>query len=128
LPVRFLGERDHNFVARALAAADLFVFPSTSDTLGLVLLEALASGLPIVSAESPSSRGLLAGLPWAAVFDPDAPTSLLAAVERVTSSGVDRRFRRAAVRDRLLDWEAATGIVEEAYMEACHRRKQRLTA
>jgi len=47
--VRFLGARTGDDLARHYAAADVFVFPSRTDTFGLVLLEALASGLPVAA-------------------------------------------------------------------------------
>lgn len=43
----FLGIRQGEELARLYASADVFVFPSRTDTFGLVLLEALASGTPI---------------------------------------------------------------------------------
>ncbi len=43
------------------ASADAFVFPSTSETQGLVLAEALAAGLPVVAADSEASRDVLTG-------------------------------------------------------------------
>src|ERR1700716_839942 len=43
----FLGARQGDALAEAYAAADVFVFPRKTDTFGLVLLEALASGLPV---------------------------------------------------------------------------------
>ena len=43
----FLGELEHETLAGYLAAADVFVFPSKTDTFGIVQLEALACGLPI---------------------------------------------------------------------------------
>lgn len=49
---RFLGFVDRERVRECLAASDVFVFPSTTETQGLVLAEALAMGLPVVSAES----------------------------------------------------------------------------
>jgi glycosyltransferase involved in cell wall biosynthesis len=43
----FLGQRENSALAKFYASADVFVFPSRTDTFGLVLLEALASGLPV---------------------------------------------------------------------------------
>lgn len=45
----FLGEKHGEALAEIYAAADVFVFPSKTDTFGLVLLEALASGLPVAA-------------------------------------------------------------------------------
>jgi glycosyltransferase involved in cell wall biosynthesis len=46
---RFLGYRTGADLAAEYAAADLFVFPSRTDTFGIVLIEALASGLPVAA-------------------------------------------------------------------------------
>ena len=48
LPVRFLGVLQGEALATAYASADAFVFPSETDTLGNVVLEAQAAGLPVV--------------------------------------------------------------------------------
>lgn len=45
----FLGQRIGEDLARLYAAADVFVFPSLTDTFGLVILEAMASGLPVAA-------------------------------------------------------------------------------
>ncbi len=45
----FVGAREGEDLAAHYAAADAFVFPSRTDTFGLVLLEALASGLPVAA-------------------------------------------------------------------------------
>jgi len=47
--VFFAGEQHGEALARHFAAADVFVFPSRTDTFGLVLLEALASGVPVAA-------------------------------------------------------------------------------
>lgn len=47
--VRFVGPKTGEELARHYASADVFVFPSRTDTFGLVLLEALASGLPVAA-------------------------------------------------------------------------------
>ena len=46
---RFLGQRTGNELAGIYASSDVFVFPSRTDTFGLVLLEALASGTPVAA-------------------------------------------------------------------------------
>ena len=46
---RFLGTLRGEALAAAFSAADVFVFPSLTDTFGNVLLEALASGLPVAA-------------------------------------------------------------------------------
>jgi glycosyltransferase involved in cell wall biosynthesis len=45
----FIGKREGEALAQVFASADVFVFPSLTDTFGLVLLEALASGLPVAA-------------------------------------------------------------------------------
>ncbi len=47
--VHFMGERHGKALARAYAGADAFVFPSRTDTFGLVLLESLACGTPVAA-------------------------------------------------------------------------------
>jgi glycosyltransferase involved in cell wall biosynthesis len=47
--VTFTGYRENGALARSYAGADVFVFPSRTDTFGLVLLEALASGTPVAA-------------------------------------------------------------------------------
>lgn len=47
--VRFIGYQQGENLARFMGAADVFVFPSHTDTFGVVLLEALASGIPVAA-------------------------------------------------------------------------------
>ena len=46
---KFLGQLENGTLAAHLAAADVFVFPSRTDTFGVVQLEALASGVPVAA-------------------------------------------------------------------------------
>jgi glycosyltransferase involved in cell wall biosynthesis len=52
----FLGNLDHQALADVYASADVFVFPSVSESYGNVVLEAMASGLPCVIADGGGSR------------------------------------------------------------------------
>jgi glycosyltransferase involved in cell wall biosynthesis len=59
--VRFVGEvRDPDKLAAYYASADLLVFPSKTDTFGLVLLEAMACGLPIAAYPSSGPQDIFA--------------------------------------------------------------------
>lgn len=55
----FHGALQGNKLARMYAEADVFVFPSHTDTFGVVLLEALASGVPVAAYPSPGPRTII---------------------------------------------------------------------
>ncbi len=59
--VRFVGPRDGEELAAYFAAADVFVFPSRTDTFGLVILEALASGVPVAAFPVPGPLDVIGG-------------------------------------------------------------------
>jgi glycosyltransferase involved in cell wall biosynthesis len=59
--VTFTGPRFGEQLARSYAGADVFVFPSLTDTFGLVLLEALACGTPVAAYPVTGPRDVLAG-------------------------------------------------------------------
>ena len=73
LPVTFTGYRSGQLLAETYAAADLFLFPSTTETFGQVVLEAMSSGLPVIGCDAegvkdlvrPGVTGLLAAAPTA---------------------------------------------------------------
>ncbi|MGE5147531.1 MAG: glycosyltransferase family 4 protein [Candidatus Eiseniibacteriota bacterium] len=59
--VRFTGYKEGEELACHVAAADVFVFPSLTDTFGLVLLEALASGVPVAAYPITGPRDVING-------------------------------------------------------------------
>jgi glycosyltransferase involved in cell wall biosynthesis len=63
----FLGAQHGEELARSYAAADVFVFPSKTDTFGLVLLEALASGTPVAAFPVSGPRDVLGHAPVGAL-------------------------------------------------------------
>jgi glycosyltransferase involved in cell wall biosynthesis len=65
----FLGARQGEALAQAYAAADVFVFPSKTDTFGLVLLEALASGLPVAAFPVTGPRDVIGSAPVGVLND-----------------------------------------------------------
>ncbi|HXN08909.1 MAG TPA: glycosyltransferase [Candidatus Acidoferrales bacterium] len=54
--VHFAGSIEHSEIPLFYAAADVFVFPSITETQGLVLAEAFAAGLPVVALDNPQTR------------------------------------------------------------------------
>jgi len=76
----FTGWRDNGALARAYAQADVFVFPSRTDTFGLVLLEALASGTPVAAYPVTGPLDVIGDLPIGAL-DEDLRAACLRALE-----------------------------------------------
>lgn len=77
--VSFLGAREGADLAAIYASADVFVFPSLTDTFGIVLLEAAASGLPVAAFPVQGPRDVFAGS-GAAVLDEDLRKAALTAL------------------------------------------------
>ncbi len=75
----FLGVRTGRELADVYASSDAFVFPSRTDTFGLVLLEALAAGLPVAAFPVQGPRDILAGSGCGAMAD-DLRMAALAAL------------------------------------------------
>ncbi len=94
----FLGPMAAERVATYLAAADVFVFPSRTDTFGLVQLEALASGVPVAAYPVPGPRDVIGGHPVGAL-DEDLAAACLKAL----------RISRDACREFALtrSWESS---------------------
>ena len=77
--MHFTGHKHGAELAALYRAADVFVFPSRTDTFGLVLLEALASGLPVAAYPVPGPLDVLGGTPVAAL-DTDLKAAALKAL------------------------------------------------
>lgn len=77
---RFLGAKFGDELAAAFAAADVFVFPSRTDTFGLVMLEALACGTPVAAFPVPGPLDVIADS-GAGMLHEDLRTAALKALE-----------------------------------------------
>jgi glycosyltransferase involved in cell wall biosynthesis len=78
--VKFLGQLENGTLAGHLAAADVFVFPSRTDTFGVVQLEALASGVPIAAYPVTGPKDVVANHPIG-VLDEDLRAACLGALK-----------------------------------------------
>ncbi len=115
---RLTGHLDGAALGRAVASADIFYNPSTTEAFGNVTLEAMASGLPTVAADVPSAAALLrggSGILYRA-GDLDAATEALA---RLVTFPDRRRAigRRAREASAAYGWDGASAMVWDVYME-----------
>jgi glycosyltransferase involved in cell wall biosynthesis len=124
LPAVFSGTRRGEELAAAYASADAFTFPSTTETLGMAMLEALSSGLPVVAARAGASHEVVEEGVNGLLYEPGDRGSLVDTVRRVLE---DQDFRarlkkgaRAAAETR--DWRAATLALRGFYEKALATR------
>ena len=115
----FLGYLGGEDLASAYASADAFLFPSSTETLGLVLLEAMAAGCPVVGANRGGIPDIVTDGVNGCLYDPDSPASLTAATERLLASTEQRQALRLAARAEAerWGWAGATQQLRRFYSE-----------
>lgn len=99
----FVGYKENGELARYYAAADVFVFPSRTDTFGLVMLEALASGVPVAAFPVPGPLDVI-GDSGAGVLDEDLGKAIAGAlrIDPARCRKHAQRFSWLACADRLV--------------------------
>jgi glycosyltransferase involved in cell wall biosynthesis len=105
----FLGPRRGEALAEAYASSDVFVFPSRTDTFGLVLLEALASGVPVAAFPDAAPRDVIGEAP-VGVLDEDLRRACLGALD--LSRTVYREFAVS------MTWEKSARLFVQHVAEA----------
>ncbi|MFQ6485691.1 glycosyltransferase [Brachybacterium epidermidis] len=105
----FPGFMEGEELASAFASADAFVFPSVTETLGLVILEGMASGLPVVAARSGPTLEQVTDGENGLLFDSGDETSLDHAIHRLADADLRTRIRAAARAEaEKYSWENAS--------------------
>jgi glycosyltransferase involved in cell wall biosynthesis len=120
----FLGWLQGSELARAYASADLFAFASSTDTFGQVILEAQASGLPIVAVNGGGPAELIEHGRSGCLVPADAEALSTALVGIARRPALRRRLARgalAAVRERT--WERSFAQLTAGYAEAIAGRR-----
>lgn len=114
-PAEFIGVLRGQEVITAYQQADVVVFTSTTDTVGLVLLEAAALGRPIVAVESPASLDTLGDYPRAVIIAADSsPADWRRAFARAVASPTLTGVQAARWRPPI-SWDEATDRLLDSY-------------
>ena len=112
----FLGWLEGDALARAYASADVFLFCSRTDTFGQVLVEASASGLPVVAVDEGGPSSIVSDGETGRLCDPD-PAMLAAAMLQLADSPAWRAKLGRQGREAALGrtWEASMRQLADGY-------------
>lgn len=115
----FLGERPHDDVPRLMASADMFLFPSRTDTLGNVVLEAQACGLPVIVSDAGGPRENIAVGESGFVCTGAGVESFAARLAALAGNAALRREMGRAARAYALErrWERALAPLYDTWRE-----------
>jgi glycosyltransferase involved in cell wall biosynthesis len=114
----FVGYLAGTDLASAFASADAFVFPSRTETLGLVLLEAMAAGCPVVAARSGGIPDIVTDGVNGYLFEPKSDDAgAIAATIRLLEEKQEREVIRQNARQEAerWGWSAATRQLQDFY-------------
>ncbi|OCR00680.1 glycosyl transferase [Oscillatoriales cyanobacterium USR001] len=116
-PTYFVGYLRGRELASAYASADAFIFPSRTETLGLVLLEAMAAGTPVVAARSGGIPDIVTDGVNGYLFDPTDEEGAIAAAQRLFAHPSERETLRhnARIEAERWGWAAATNQLRRYY-------------
>jgi phosphatidylinositol alpha-mannosyltransferase len=116
--VTFLGEVDDHAKARLLRSADIYVAPNTgAESFGIVLVEAMAAGAPVLASALPSFRRVVEGGRLGALFEPGDPAALSDAALALLADPARRGALAAAAAGtvRRYDWSALVRRILDVY-------------
>lgn len=115
----FVGYLQGLELASAFASADAFIFPSRTETLGLVLLEAMAAGCPVVAAASGGILDIVTDGVNGYLFDPQEAQGAVTATQRLLSATDEREKLRqnARLEAEKWGWSAATQQLHRYYQQ-----------
>ncbi len=126
-PTTFVGYLGGEELASAYASGDAFLFPSSTETLGLVLLEAMAAGCPVVGANRGGIPDIITDGRNGCLYDPDGPDegaeSLINATKRLLGNDLERQALRNSARQEAekWGWESATNQLRGYYHQVLEK-------
>jgi glycosyltransferase involved in cell wall biosynthesis len=118
-PTHFVGYLGGEKLAAAYAVADAFIFPSRTETLGLVLLEAMAAGCPAIAARSGGIPDIITDGHNGYLFNPEDPQAAIYATKQLFAEPVAHLNLRANARSEAerWGWSAATQQLQQYYRQ-----------
>lgn len=116
-PTHFVGYLTGYELGSAFASSDAFIFPSRTETLGLVLLEAMAAGCPVVAARCGGIPDIVASGVNGYLFAPEDEFGAIAATQRLLEQQQEREILRQNARREAerWGWAAATQQLQRYY-------------
>jgi glycosyltransferase involved in cell wall biosynthesis len=118
--VVFVGGVPLDETVRFYQAADVFVYPSFNETFGLPILEAMASGCPVVTSDASAMPETAGGA--AVLADPAEPASIARAILEAIA-GRDRLRETGLRRAGQFTWGATAASTLDVYREVAERRR-----
>jgi len=123
--VLFTGKVPFGEIPNYLKAADLFAFASVTETQGLVTLEAMAAGLPIVAVAASGTQDILEDGAQGFLVQNDAQDLSNGIIKLVENPGLMSRFRSAALRkSRVYDNKRLARKMLKVYEQAIQDKKE----
>ena len=119
----FIGYLSGEELASAYASGDIFLFPSSTETLGLVLLEAMAAGCPVIGANKGGIPDIINDGINGCLYDPDeednGERSLIEATKKILADKNKKEAMRKEARKEAeqWDWNQATLQLQKYYSE-----------
>lgn len=120
----FLGHQRDRVLSESYASSDIFVFPSTTETFGLVTLEAMASGLAPVAARAGGATAIIEEGKSGLLAEPRSAVDLAAKVAWLLDHPGERRrvSRQAVLRAEEFGWDRLLRRLFDDYREIVEMR------
>lgn len=126
LSVVFLGWMNSTALAEAYASADAFIYTSSSETLGLVVLEAMASGLPVLAVDCLANRELISDQKTGFLYHEDDRIAFQEAIQSLKQEEV-RKMMGISCRHQAenFSWTVASQqLLDYYHLAVAHRKRQ----
>jgi glycosyltransferase involved in cell wall biosynthesis len=130
LPAKFMGYLQGETLSQAYASGDIFVFPSALETFGLVLVEAMAAGLPVVSSRVGGAREVIEEGRTGYTFDVNDIDGMIEGVRRIAAvrERIASMGRAARAFAETQTWPAMMDEVIDVYQRLIEARREAIVA